>query len=514
MPVPNAANFMSSPERWTHALQSQAKGEEAGIQTTQLSDDIIGRISDGGGNLLGFEETSTGQVQSRPRDLIGIDKCDENKQNAGYNHAQEMDRKERQQLRSKTQKSSISSDAGLAESNNTLKAANGKPDGLRAMHDRELQAEIYLDPTPRTPRHEVSPSRAPPVGNNAQRDNASTSEIQSIMDQFDKAVEGIREEQRSSSDLSNGDSLLEAPSQHPPRRSSLEPMRSGSPNDATQSTGDAASSASGLTAVSTPKRKSNIPSPTQSHRGDFITLSSPNSSSSLPKMPPPQPDLEPDLPFDFHRFLEQLRHRTADPVAKFLRSFLVEFGKKQWMVHEQVKIINDFLAFITNKMSQCEVWRGISDAEFDNAKEGMEKLVMNRLYAQTFSPAIQPPGPIPGTKGKKKTSENVLSLGRRGQHQEDIERDEILGQKVRIYGWVQEAHLDIPPVGDGGRRFLLLAQQGMIYILADLMPAKEIIELLKIKTYRAPRDKIICVLNCCKVIFGRIFYVSSDLNFK
>src|SRR5580700_5736940 len=29
-------------------------------------------------------------------------------------------------------------------------------------------------------------------------------------------------------------------------------------------------------------------------------------------------------------------------------------------------------------------------------------------------------------------------------------------------------------------------------------------ELLKIKTYRAPRDKIICVLNCCKVIFGSL----------
>lgn len=25
---------------------------------------------------------------------------------------------------------------------------------------------------------------------------------------------------------------------------------------------------------------------------------------------------------------------------------------------------------------------------------------------------------------------------------------------------------------------------------------------MKIKSYRAPRDKIICVLNCCKVIFG------------
>lgn len=28
------------------------------------------------------------------------------------------------------------------------------------------------------------------------------------------------------------------------------------------------------------------------------------------------------------------------------------------------------------------------------------------------------------------------------------------------------------------------------------------IELLKINGYRAPRDKVICILNCCKVIFG------------
>ena len=27
-------------------------------------------------------------------------------------------------------------------------------------------------------------------------------------------------------------------------------------------------------------------------------------------------------------------------------------------------------------------------------------------------------------------------------------------------------------------------------------------ELLKIRNYRAPRDKVICILNCCKVIFG------------
>jgi hypothetical protein len=184
-------------------------------------------------------------------------------------------------------------------------------------------------------------------------------------------------------------------------------------------------------------------------------------SPPLHRPPPPEPEPEPDLPFDFHRFLEQLRHKTADPVAKFLRSFLAEFGKKQWMVHEQVKIIGDFLAFITNRMAQCEVWREVSDAEFDNAREGMEKLVMNRLYTQTFSPAIPPPQPIPGTRPRRRGAERPMGPGRRGQHQEDVERDEVLAQKVSIYGWIKEEHLDIPAVGDSGKRFLVLAQQGM-----------------------------------------------------
>lgn len=29
----------------------------------------------------------------------------------------------------------------------------------------------------------------------------------------------------------------------------------------------------------------------------------------------------------------------------------------------------------------CELWRNVSDQEFENVKEGMEKLVMNRLFA-------------------------------------------------------------------------------------------------------------------------------------
>jgi hypothetical protein len=36
--------------------------------------------------------------------------------------------------------------------------------------------------------------------------------------------------------------------------------------------------------------------------------------------------------------------------------------------------------FISARMQESDLWRHSSDAEFDNALEGMEKLVMNRLY--------------------------------------------------------------------------------------------------------------------------------------
>ncbi|KAJ4318392.1 hypothetical protein N0V94_004438 [Neodidymelliopsis sp. IMI 364377] len=308
------------------------------------------------------------------------------------------------------------------------------------------------------------------------------SEIQSIMEQFQQASGGPGAEEIMSPRLELAGPLLESPA-FPPRRSSLVPVDKPLPTP----TDDTASIHS---LQSPPPRTSSLYR--VGTNTSFVEPTSPSAHASQYKPAQPAPEPEPDLPFDFHRFLEQLRHRTADPVAKFLRSFLLEFGKKQWMVHEQVKIIGDFLEFISKKMAQCEVWRTVSDAEFDNAREGMEKLVMNRLYNQTFSPAIAPPEPMSPRKGRRR--QEPPGPGRRGQHQEDVERDEVLAQKVRIYKWVREEHLDIKDVGEKGHKFLNLAQQ----------------ELLKIKSYRAPRDKIICILNCCKVIFGFLRTSKSD----
>lgn len=321
---------------------------------------------------------------------------------------------------------------------------------------------------------DVSPSRSDAgyderryTSEDEQEGGGSQSEIQSIMAQFSGDGGGPGEEEVMSPRLEITSPQFGGASQHPPRKSSLEPLTVGQFQDfriSNESREDGDSSKKRTSDDSGPPVPPKDGPPAQPRHDDHSHKSSepPMSPSlSLHRPPPPEPEPEPTYQFDFHRFLEQLRNKKADPVARYLKSFLQEFGKRQWMVHEQVKIVGDFLAFIANKMAQCEVWRTVPDPEFDNAREGMEKLVMNRLYSQTFSPAIPLPQPIPGAKPKRKGGERLMGPGRRGQHQEDVERDEILTQKINIYGWIREEHLDIEPVGDNGRRFLKLAQQGM-----------------------------------------------------
>lgn len=372
-----------------------------------------------------------------------------------------------------------------------------------------IGAASYVDPTPKTPLSSQPPSRSPsssgsrinkhtsasadpsPTRSDAAYDekpyssedeSGSRSELQSIMEQFSEDGGGPGAEEVMSPRLGiTSPTMLASPVQHPPRKSSLEPLTPSIAQQLQDMHTLRVSSASPVSVRSKDREHDDVAPPVPPKDGSTPSIKTVRSrdelhgatesplspSLSLHRPPPPEPEPEPALPFDFHRFLEQLRNKKADPVARYLKSFLQEFGKRQWMVHEQVKIISDFLAFIANKMAQCEVWRDVSDAEFDNAREGMEKLVMNRLYTQTFSPAIPPPQPIPGAKSKKR-GERPLGPGRRGQHQEDVERDEILAQKIQIYSWTREEHLDIPPVGESGKRFLKLAQDGENYASVPL----------------------------------------------
>ncbi|KAG8919263.1 hypothetical protein FRC00_011572 [Tulasnella sp. 408] len=174
-------------------------------------------------------------------------------------------------------------------------------------------------------------------------------------------------------------------------------------------------------------------------------------SAPLPQPPPATPAKDndrmgdpskPDPPFDFQKFLDQMKMKSAEPVAKYLRSFLSNFAKRNFTVNDQIKIIREFLEFITTKMREVEPWRKASEAEFDNATEAMEKLVMNRLYDYTFTPQID------------QAAHPVTT--------DDLERDHVLRQRMKLIGWVKEEHLDVP-TGEGSTGFLNFAQQGSIF---------------------------------------------------
>jgi hypothetical protein len=53
----------------------------------------------------------------------------------------------------------------------------------------------------------------------------------------------------------------------------------------------------------------------------------------------------------------------------------------------------------------------------------------------------------------------VLAVPRRPITADDLERDRVLTQRIALFGWIRESHLDIP-VGEGSQGFLMFAQQG------------------------------------------------------
>lgn len=90
---------------------------------------------------------------------------------------------------------------------------------------------------------------------------------------------------------------------------------------------------------------------------------------------------------------------------------------------------------------------------------------------------------------------------------DDLERDAILQQRINLFGWVREKHLDVPE-GEASQGFLAFAEQGAFpcsSARSEKLIKCLLSELLKINHYKAPRDKMICILNCCKVIFGTRF---------
>lgn len=73
---------------------------------------------------------------------------------------------------------------------------------------------------------------------------------------------------------------------------------------------------------------------------------------------------------------------------------------------------------------------------------------MNRLYTQAFSPEIP-------------------RASRSFSHEEDLLRDNVLEEKMRIWSWIEGSHLDLDKsLINSGDQFIVLAKDGTFLYVA------------------------------------------------
>lgn len=152
-------------------------------------------------------------------------------------------------------------------------------------------------------------------------------------------------------------------------------------------------------------------------------------------------------------FCEMLRHPSAKPLVARIKSFVERFpsGLSRYDAAER---IHDFLTQSERWMfSEIIVFEANADEQGRiDASEGLEKMIICRLYARMFE--IEP---------------------------SDEEDDVQLSKHIDGLSWVEPKHLGIPSI-----------EPSLWPLVVD--------ELRRMDEYKAPCDKLTCVVNACHVI--------------
>jgi hypothetical protein len=148
-------------------------------------------------------------------------------------------------------------------------------------------------------------------------------------------------------------------------------------------------------------------------------------------------------------------------LVRSIKYFIMSFSVYTSSNPENVgKSVQEFYKNAENSIRDHKLW---ADQEVDSAMEGLERYVMTKLFSQTFSSP------------------------------EDTIIDLEISQKMHLLQtFLKPEHLDIPEV---------LCNEASFYLATK--------ELQKIKAFKAPRQKLLCMMNCCKVINSLLLSTAS-----
>eukprot|EP00232_Nephroselmis_pyriformis_P016752 CAMPEP_0182878542 /NCGR_PEP_ID=MMETSP0034_2-20130328/15419_1 /TAXON_ID=156128 /ORGANISM="Nephroselmis pyriformis, Strain CCMP717" /LENGTH=304 /DNA_ID=CAMNT_0025011431 /DNA_START=96 /DNA_END=1007 /DNA_ORIENTATION=+ len=184
---------------------------------------------------------------------------------------------------------------------------------------------------------------------------------------------------------------------------------------------------------------------------------------------------EADAPFvantqtlTFANFLEKMRDPSCSDLVRSIKKFIsrtVEHSEAGKSTPDKDAVLTqEYLSKTEATFRQHAMWHGCSEDELDAAGEGLEKYLMTKLHQNTFD--VDPA---------------------------EKERDELLSTKMAaLQKFLLPEHMEIPPQFHNEEEWVL-AQKN----------------LLQINSYKAPRDKLVCILNTCRVI-SNLLAVSTE----
>ncbi|CAI5499428.1 unnamed protein product [Closterium sp. Naga37s-1] len=150
-----------------------------------------------------------------------------------------------------------------------------------------------------------------------------------------------------------------------------------------------------------------------------------------------------------------MKQPAAADLVRPIRNFMMAFMSKEAEPERDSASVQAFYRSIEAAFRAHPLWQAASPDELECSGEALEKYLMTKLFPRAFAP-----------------------------EEEEVERDRRLTTRIAaLQTFLQPRHLDVPDslLNDAS---LLLAEK----------------DLQKLGSFKAPRDKLVCVLNCCRVI--------------
>eukprot|EP01147_Barroeca_monosierra_P002595 gene2595-5509_t len=170
--------------------------------------------------------------------------------------------------------------------------------------------------------------------------------------------------------------------------------------------------------------------------------------------------------FNFQDFLQKMRSESAYSLITPVKQFITDHAHPVHDPQIAVPVVRDFLDSLKDRVAEHELWKDASSEELDNANEGMEKYILSKLYRYYFQPDVC----------------------------DEALQDQALADRMKILSFIRPEHLDIPEVCLQYHDQLAQAQT----------------ELIKMDSYKAPRDKAICIMNAVKLVMAVLEQTAAE----